>query len=81
MESQVEHDALPEVLLTWGQSLNAREWQEVSFAQVYAKDFAHGTAGHVRLMLIAKLADLLDEAEKVKREQYAVKVSGPPWPL
>jgi hypothetical protein len=33
----------------------------LKLARLYAKDFAHGTDGHHRLLLIAKLADLLDK--------------------
>ena len=44
----------------WAEQLDARQLKEIEFARIYAKDFAHGTDGHHRLLLIAKLADLLD---------------------
>jgi hypothetical protein len=45
----------------WISQLTEREQKEVAFARVYAEQFAHGTAGHNRLLLIAKLADLLSQ--------------------
>lgn len=46
---------------TWRDQLDERQRKEVEFASLYAKDFGHGTDGHNRLLLIAKLATLLDE--------------------
>jgi len=40
-------------------NLSEREWKEIEFAQVYTESFAHGTDGHGRLVLIAKLANAL----------------------
>jgi hypothetical protein len=36
-----------------------RELQEIEFARIYASSFDHGTDGHHRLKIIAKLADML----------------------
>jgi hypothetical protein len=44
----------------WMAELDTRQINEVYLAKMYAKTFAHGTDGHGRLMLIAKLAELLD---------------------
>lgn len=49
----------------WEELLDERENKEVEFAGVYAEMFAHGTAGHNRLMLIVKLETLLDVYEEV----------------
>lgn len=48
----------------WQDNLDERQRKEVALARIYAADFAHGTDGHNRLLLIAKLADLLDEAQR-----------------
>lgn len=40
-----------------------RALQELDFARTYYTSFNHGTDGHSRLVLIAKLAELLDEKE------------------
>jgi len=47
----------------WEELLGARELQEVHLAQIYAREFNHGTTGHNQLMLIAKLADMLNRVE------------------
>lgn len=47
---------------SWTDELNERQIKEVDFALVYDNSFNHGTAGHNRLLLIAKLAELLDAA-------------------
>lgn len=54
----------------WLQELDERQRKELYFAKLYAAEFSHGTDGHNRLLLIAKLADLLDKAEieKIQRD-------------
>lgn len=49
--------------LWWFYELNEREQKEVHFAGAYAQHYAHGTDGHSRLMLIAKLVDLLEKSQ------------------
>lgn len=49
--------------LHWYDHLDERQLIEVAFARTYADCYAHGTTGHTQLMLIAKLADLLDQYE------------------
>jgi hypothetical protein len=44
----------------WRDTLDPREAAELVLAELYAERFHHGTDGHHRLMLIAKLAKLLD---------------------
>lgn len=52
--------------------LTSREQAELKFARVYVDHFDHGTDGHNRLVLIAKLAQQLEimvgEIEKLKAE-------------
>lgn len=57
-----EHEA-------WWAELDDRQKQEVRFALDYSGRFNHGTDGHHRLNLIAKLTQLLD---KVSRENEGV---------
>lgn len=45
----------------WRSELDERQRSELMFALMYEADYHHGTDGHGRLMLIAKLAHLLDE--------------------
>lgn len=45
----------------WVNELDERELKELALCRYYAK-LGHGTSGHNRMMLIAKLASLLDES-------------------
>lgn len=45
----------------WKHLFDRRERDEIALAVHYAQYFHHGTDGHTRLMLIAKLAELLDQ--------------------
>lgn len=44
----------------WRDALTDRELKELHFAIAYAMHYNHGTDGHGRLLLIAKLCQLLD---------------------
>ncbi len=46
--------------------IDDRQRKEIGLAEVYARDFNHGTTGHNQLMLIARLTELLDAATGVK---------------
>jgi hypothetical protein len=50
--------------MNWRAELDEQQRKEVLFAQDYAASYAHGTDGHSRLMLIAKMAELLDKQEE-----------------
>jgi len=41
--------------------LSEREWMEVEYCRVYAEEYRHGTDGHLIRILVAKLADLLEQ--------------------
>jgi hypothetical protein len=49
--------------MIWLDALDDRQQREAEFARVYASAYHHGTDGHSRLMLIARLAALLDTTE------------------
>ncbi len=42
--------------------LDERQAKEIKLAEVYTRDFSHGTTGHNQLLLISRLAELLDVA-------------------
>lgn len=44
----------------WETHFDYRELQEIEFARTYVRDFGHGTDGHIRLTIMARMADLLD---------------------
>lgn len=46
---------------TWRHLLDKRQQEELRLAETYRDDFTHGTDGHHRLMLVARLAEILDE--------------------
>lgn len=47
----------------WIAGLDDRTRKHVAFARNYAQVYGHGAPGHLDLMTIAKLADLLDSQE------------------
>lgn len=47
----------------WQELLDDREWAEICFARLYKNNFSHGTDGHNRLLLLAKLSYFLDQQE------------------
>ena len=43
---------------------NERERKQIEFAKVYCRDFKHGAIGHNDMVIIAKLAELIDLKDK-----------------
>lgn len=58
-----ENESKPGCDYHWQELLDKRQLQEVKFAQLYTMQFAHGTDGHNRLMLINLLVDALNRVE------------------
>lgn len=46
--------------MSWFDEFDERQRKEIDFATTYAQQYAHGTDGHHRLLIIAKMAELLD---------------------
>lgn len=46
--------------------LDEHQRKAIAFAETYVRDFNHGTVGHNDLVLIARLAELLDIAAGLK---------------
>lgn len=46
----------------WMKLLDERQQMEMKLAREYANFYHHGTDGHNRLMLMARLAEILDAA-------------------
>jgi hypothetical protein len=61
------HVELPD--LDWRAQLDDRQRKEIEFADVYNDDFQHGTDGHNRLLLISKLASMLDVYTAMLKDQ------------
>lgn len=49
----------------WNDLFDERQKKEIAFSRIYANDFNHGTDGHNAKVIIAKMADLLDECERI----------------
>lgn len=47
----------------WERFLEDRQRSHVEFCRLYAKNFAHGAPGHLDMILIARMADLLDSLQ------------------
>lgn len=52
----------------WQSLLDQRQRDEIILARFYARGTKHGTDGHNRLILLAQMADMLDEAENKARD-------------
>jgi hypothetical protein len=55
----------------WPRQLDDRQRKELQLARYYAQNLSHGTDGHHRLLLIAKLAEMLDDCYNVHGEKLA----------
>ena len=49
----------------WKSGFDERELKEIEFCRVYAKDFCHGALGHNVMLIVAKLANILDDNQLV----------------
>lgn len=52
--------------MDWRQHFDERQLKEIEFCRQYAEKYAHGTDGHNIRLIVAKLADLLDEGEHAR---------------
>lgn len=48
----------------WFDEFDERQQQQIRFSRLYAREFHHGANGHNDMMIIAKMAELLDELER-----------------
>jgi hypothetical protein len=62
----------------WQANLPVREIAEIAFAREYAKNYRHGTTGHNQLMLISKMAGLIDwlDSELRQTQEELKKLEG-----
>lgn len=44
----------------WLSSFDERQQNQIRFARLYAREFHHGADGHNNMLIIAKMAELLD---------------------
>lgn len=48
----------------WFEKFDERQQQQIRFSRLYAREFHHGANGHNDMMIIAKMAELMDEMER-----------------
>lgn len=48
----------------WVEEFDDRQRKEISLARLYERDYHHGTNGHNDLMIIAKMAGILNAFER-----------------
>jgi hypothetical protein len=56
--------------MSWLILFDERQQKEIEFCQVYKQDFGHGTDGHNVKMIIARMAEMLFDIEKVILTDY-----------
>ena len=54
------------VLADWRDQLDGRQIMQLAWAELYAREFAHGATGHNDMRLLARLAEMLDIAAGVR---------------
>lgn len=57
----------------WRFSFDERQRKQIAFSVVYDNSFGHGADGHNSMMIIARMASLLDEAFALIEEQAEAK--------
>lgn len=57
----------------WLDEFDAREQQSIDHARLYAAQYAHGDPGHLHLMIIAKLAKILDRELLGLQAEYVIQ--------
>ena len=62
MDEQQKHPGEGHEATHWTDDLDGRTRVHIAYARVYASDYAHGAPGHLDLMTIAALAEMLDKA-------------------
>lgn len=59
-----EPDPTPEPQpVDWLTYFDDRQRKQIAFSRLYARDFSHGATGHNDMLIIAKMAELLDGTE------------------
>lgn len=56
----------------WLEEFDTREQKSIDHARLYAAQYAHGDPGHLHLLIIAKLAALLDRELLGTKTEYVI---------
>lgn len=56
--------------MSWLALFDERQQKEIEFCRLYQRDFGHGTDGHNAKLIIARMAEMLFDIEKVISTDY-----------
>lgn len=71
--SPVDEFSEPKQPPQWMAQFSERENKEIAFCKEYARNYAHGATGHNTMLVLAKMAALLDQAET---DQFNKEIPG-----
>lgn len=74
-EPPVAATLAPAVPSIWREQLTERERMQIAWAETYAASFRHGATGHNDMLLIARLAELLDVAAGIRDQPPPAEAS------
>lgn len=57
---------------TWLEEFDGREQKSIDNARLYAAQYSHGDPGHLHLLIIAKLAAILDRELLGTKTEYTI---------
>jgi hypothetical protein len=57
----------------WKDKFDERQQKEINLAILYARDFSHGTTGHNALLIIAKMAQMLDDTQEMTDDPTPIR--------
>lgn len=60
---------------SWYDNFNESQRNQITFARIYSANFQYDTPGYINMFIIAKMADLLDEATTKGRANAARPIS------
>lgn len=50
---------IAEGTVSWKDVFDERQLKDIAFCQVYAKNFGHGADGHNRMLVVAKMVEVI----------------------
>ena len=64
------------MITDWKAQFDERQRAEISLAKTYLKLYNHGTTGHQRMVIIAKMAQLLDDQDPSVAQDPTTETKG-----
>lgn len=60
--------------VSWQSHFDERQLKEIDFCRTYARDFRHGATNHNVMLIVAQMADLLDQLTGYDAKELAKKI-------